>query len=249
MQCLLDFILSWVSLFFILALIIYLRKRFFKDPLNIIDVGSLFFHFLSLIICLVKKENVIYSVTTTSLILRSIKAIRVIRAVYFKENLFRYQKYVIRVFLQTIFKVKSFLMLCLCFALMFKLIGELLFAFLIRFDEKGNVDIQSGSAYAQNFESFSASLYTVLYLFLNERWSQIMYLYYSAAGWVAIWYFVIVVFISHMMLIRLYIAVFLSYFKEQLHKKSKQELIRQNNSKIEESRDVARKLTLEQLQH
>ena len=40
-----------------------------------------------------------------------------------------------------------------------------------------------------------------------------MYLYYSAVGWVAIGYFVIVVFISHMMLIRLYIAVFLCYFK------------------------------------
>ncbi len=56
-----------------------------------------------------------------------------------------------------------------------------------------------------------------------------MYIYYSAVGAVAIWYFVIVVFICNMMLIRLYIAVFLSYFKEELNKISKRESIENNN--------------------
>ena len=59
-----------------------------------------------------------------------------------------------------------------------------------------------------------------------------MYQYYAAVGWPAICFFVIVIFIAHMMLMRLYIAVFLSYFREELSKKSKQELIRENNQKI-----------------
>ncbi len=53
-----------------------------------------------------------------------------------------------------------------------------------------------------------------------------MYQFYAAAGLPAIFFFVIVEFISYMMLMRLYIAVFLSYFREELSKKSKQELIR-----------------------
>jgi hypothetical protein len=59
-----------------------------------------------------------------------------------------------------------------------------------------------------------------------------MYQYYAAVGWPAVFFFVIVVFVAHMMLIRLYIAVFLSYFKEELHKKSKQELVRENTHKL-----------------
>jgi len=49
-----------------------------------------------------------------------------------------------------------------------------------------------------------------------------MYKYYAAVGWQAVGFFVIVSFIAYMMLARLYIAVFLSYFKEELAKKSKQ---------------------------
>ena len=40
-----------------------------------------------------------------------------------------------------------------------------------------------------------------------------MYKYYAAVGWPAVLFFVIVIFISYMMLCRLYIAVFLSYFR------------------------------------
>ena len=65
-----------------------------------------------------------------------------------------------------------------------------------------------------------------------------MYQYYAAVGWPAIAFFVIAVFISHMMLMRLYIAVFLSYFREELRKKSKRELIRDNKSKLETLRDM-----------
>lgn len=105
---------------------------------------------------------------------------------------------------------------------MFKQMGQLLFAFKIRFDETGAVDILNGSPYINNFETFTNSLYTVCYLFLNENWSSTMYQYYAAVGWPAVAFFVVVTFISYMMLMRLYIAVFLSYFREELSKKSKQ---------------------------
>jgi predicted membrane protein len=58
-----------------------------------------------------------------------------------------------------------------------------------------------------------------------------MYYYYRAVGYHAIFFYVIVVFISFLMLMRLYIAVFLCYFKAELHKKAKKELICENSGK------------------
>lgn len=47
-----------------------------------------------------------------------------------------------------------------------------------------------------------------------------MYTYYSVVGWVAVAYFTIVVFIIHLLLTRLFIAIFLCYFRRNLEKKS-----------------------------
>lgn len=52
-----------------------------------------------------------------------------------------------------------------------------------------------------------------------------MYTYYKSVGLNAIFFYFIVVFIAFLMLMRLYIAVFLCYFKAELHKQSKKELI------------------------
>ena len=149
--------------------------------------------------------------------------------------------------MQTMVKIKWFLLLILCFAIMFKQIGELLFAFKIRFDTTGKVDIFNGDPFINNFESFSASLFNIFYFFLNENWSMTMYKYYHAVGWTAVVFFVFVAFISYMMLSRLYIAVFLSYFREELSKKSKQEQIRENNKKLETLRTKMRNFTINKI--
>jgi hypothetical protein len=47
-----------------------------------------------------------------------------------------------------------------------------------------------------------------------------MYMYYKATGWIAIAYFTIIVFIVHLMLTRLFIAIFLCNFRRNLEKKS-----------------------------
>lgn len=61
-----------------------------------------------------------------------------------------------------------------------------------------------------------------------------MYTYYKAVGINAVFFFFIVVFIAFLMLMRLYIAVFLCYFKAELHKKSKKELVAEKPSANEE---------------
>jgi hypothetical protein len=85
-----------------------------------------------------------------TLVLRSLKIIRLMRALYISDRIFIYEKEVILIFTKTILKIKSFLLLCLCFAIMFKQTAELLFAFKVRFNSSGQVDI-AGEPFINNF--------------------------------------------------------------------------------------------------
>ena len=71
----------------------------------------------------------------SSLVLRSVKVLRIVRLLYISQSIFVYEKFVIRVFGQTLFKVRYFLLLCFFFAFMFMEMGEMLFAFAVRFRE------------------------------------------------------------------------------------------------------------------
>lgn len=64
-----------------------------------------------------------------------------------------------------------------------------------------------------------------------------MYHYYSAVGYHAVFFFIIVTFIAFLMLMRLYIAVFLCYFKAELHKKEKKQSCVENATKHEFKED------------
>jgi predicted membrane protein len=64
-----------------------------------------------------------------------------------------------------------------------------------------------------------------------------MYVYYQSVGLSAIIFFYIVGFIAFLMLMRLYIAVFLCYFKAELRKQSKKELMcdQKENNEVKDS--------------
>lgn len=102
---------------------------------------------------------------------------------------------------------------------MFKQLGELLFAYEVRFPIAAHSEEEV--PYIKNFEGFVPSFFSILFLFFNEGWSETMYNYYKAVGLNAIIFYFIVAFIAFLMLMRLYIAVFLCYFKAELHKKAK----------------------------
>ena len=140
LQSLLDFVLSWVSVGFICVLVMLQRGRYFSEPLNVVDFVTMSCHLLDLAICLGRGETLIHNESDLSVILRSLKVFRLIRILYLSDSVFVYEKYVIQVFKQTIMKVKAFLLLCLCFAIMFKQVGELLFAFKVRFNSQGESD-------------------------------------------------------------------------------------------------------------
>lgn len=88
--------------------------------------------------------------------------IRIIRLLYLSPSIFTYEKYVIKVFLETLNKIKYFIVLILCFVIMFKELGELLFAYEVR------VYINNESVpYIKNFEGFIPSFFSIVFLFFN----------------------------------------------------------------------------------
>ena len=82
----------------------------------------------------------------------------------------------------------------------------------------------TGKPYINNFESYGKSIVNILFLFYNEQWSITMVAYFRAVGWVAVLFYMVTAFVAYVMLLRLYIAVFLCYFKEELHKKEKSKM-------------------------
>ena len=94
----------------------------------------------------------------------------------------------------------------------------MLFAFRVRFDSQKNVDIAHGRPYVTNFEMAYKSIISTVLLFENERWTETMYNYYHARGYWAIFFFASVAFFVHLMLTRLFMAVFLCYFRRNLEK-------------------------------
>lgn len=164
-QSLLDFIVAWVSIAVVCVILAVEKKKYFNNYLNVIDLLTLLLHLVDLAICATQQQDIIYGQSSCTLILRSLKILRLIRLLYINNEVFVYEKYVITVFLKTVYKVKFFMVLCLCFVFMFQELGELLFAYEVRFD--GIVGNAEGIPYIHNFETFEASLFTIFFMFLN----------------------------------------------------------------------------------
>jgi hypothetical protein len=131
--CFADFILSWIAILVLLLLMALEKTKFFQNTFHLIDILCFACQITDIIICASKNTSVIYSSEDSSLILRSIKVVRIVRLLYLSKSFFSYEKYIIQVFLQTVFKVKYFLLLCVCFIFMFSQIGSLLFAYEVRY--------------------------------------------------------------------------------------------------------------------
>ena len=127
---LLDFIFVLISVVIIIGLA-YAEAKFLGNIFNTIDMLCLLLHFIGIVVSVVMKESVINDSNVAVIVLKSLKIFRLVRALYYNANFFQYQKIIIKIFLKTISKTISFLFLCLSCVIMFKCIGELLFAYKI----------------------------------------------------------------------------------------------------------------------
>jgi hypothetical protein len=127
-----DFVLLWFSCLIILIKIIIERPAFTRSAFNLVDCMTIGGHLVGLLICVATHEDIIYSTTKSFILLRSLKVVRIIRLLYLSPSIFTYEKYIINVFVQTLFKIKFFILLIICFVVMFKELGELLFGYEVR---------------------------------------------------------------------------------------------------------------------
>ena len=128
-QSLIDFILLWVSCLLLVIKVVLEKGEFLKSAFNVISVLTIGAHLVNLAVCEWLNEDMIYSVAKFSIICKTLKIIRIVQLLYIHKNIFTYEKYVISVFLQTLYKIKFFIVLIVCFIFMFKQLGELLFAY------------------------------------------------------------------------------------------------------------------------
>lgn len=127
-----DFVLLWFSCLIILIKIFIEKGAFIRSGFNFVDCLTIGGHLVGLLICVATNEDIIYSIAKFFILLRSLKVVRIIRLLYLSPNIFTYEKYIIKVFVQTLFKIKFFIVLILCFVVMFKELGELLFGYEVR---------------------------------------------------------------------------------------------------------------------
>ena len=85
-----DFVFMWVSCFILVIKFLLEGKLFFKDQLNIISIVTIGAHLVNLVICAFLHEDIIYSTAKFSVILKTIKIIRIVNLLYVNKGIFTY---------------------------------------------------------------------------------------------------------------------------------------------------------------
>ncbi len=131
----------------------------------IVDWISIIMFIIDIVICLINKTDVINSKTQVSAVLRSIKIIRILKIIYFSKTWFRFEKTILKMFVETLNTVKFFLVLLLCITLIFAFVGQSLFAYRAKFDHTTHLpDLKHGTSYVTNFDTLYKSIIAVILL-------------------------------------------------------------------------------------
>ena len=95
------------------------------------------------------------------------------------------------------------------------MLGLELFAYKIKFNSNGEVDLVNGTSTNQNFDTFIWSFTTVFVLLTADSWSNIWLQLYRAIGpWKATIYVFSIYIIGNRILLNLFLAILLQNFDE-----------------------------------
>ncbi len=166
-----DFLSTIVAIVIVGVRIVILRMRFLKQFHNMVDIVMILCFLADIVYCLNKRQSVMFIQTGVSAVLRGVKIIRIIKILYISESLFKYERNIVNLFFETLKNMRYFLLLLSCIVLIFSFIGEMLFAFRVRFNAEKSVDIVNGRPYVTNFEMSYKSIVSTVLLFENERWT------------------------------------------------------------------------------
>jgi len=114
----------------------------------------------------------------------------------------------------TLSVILSYCAIMVLFVYIFALLGMQFFAGRLYFDEKGQYDPVNGKVPRMNFDTISWSVTTVLTCIIGADWSYIMFNCMMATGWVASFYFILMIIFGQMILMNLFLAILIGNFEE-----------------------------------
>lgn len=129
-----DFITTIVAIIVVIFRIFILRLRFIKRFHNFVDIIMIISFIADIILCLSSHISVIYYNKGLSSVLRAVKIVRIIKILYVSESILKYERNIVNLFFETLKNMRYFLLLLACVVLLFSFIGEMLFAFRVRFN-------------------------------------------------------------------------------------------------------------------
>ena len=115
----------------------------------------------------------------------------------------------------TIKDLRNFLILLLILMMVYTLFGLELFAYEMKFNEDLEFDLENGLSPRINFDGFYNTLIAVFNILQGEQWHYIMYDAVRSKGSFSILYFVTLVVLGNIILLKLFLAVLLENFEDK----------------------------------
>lgn len=139
---LIDFALTSIAIFVVFLHIFILKARFLKSVHHLVDIIMIVFFIADIIYCLSNGYSVVYVQEDASAALRGIKIVRILKILYVSESFFKYERNIVNIFFRTLKNMRYFLLMLSCNGLIFSFIGRVLFAYRVRFDLNGYVNMK-----------------------------------------------------------------------------------------------------------
>lgn len=114
----------------------------------------------------------------------------------------------------TIPAIGNFTILMFLFIYVFSLLGMQFFAGSLKFDSSDKVDKVNGTSPRENFDTLLWAFVTVFSIIIGDGWNKVMYNCIRAVGMGATFYFIVLVLLGNIILLKLFLAILIGNFEE-----------------------------------
>ncbi|CAK89639.1 unnamed protein product (macronuclear) [Paramecium tetraurelia] len=216
-------------IYFIVELIITIwgiGMEQFKEIIDIFDTLVILSQFILIVVLFFLDENVIINYNNYVNFVKALKMLRLMKFLYI-ARIFYSISVLARCLVQTLLKIKDLIFLFVFLIIITSLFGQELLAYKVRFEELPNGELEishsnEGISAPINYEGFGNALMAATNVFYNEEWHITMFIH-AQKIWVSILYHIISILMGQVLFVRLFLAVFLNEFCQQL-KKIEQEI-------------------------
>lgn len=207
-----NFVCTLIFFFEIAARMAILGLRnFWKNHFDKLDLIIILLNMGDIIFLAVSGNDFFLYHTSYSSVIKCLKTLRIFR---FIAGL-KYWKRGTILFIEMVYalaQTKEFVVLIIILVFIGSLSGMELFAYKIRFtsNDKIPTNLADGLAPRINFDNIGDALLATTLICLNEEWHIYMYQHMRILGYDAAWYFIIVLLVGEVLLIRMFMALFIN---------------------------------------